>query len=205
MKIRTPKVKPSIVDVENAAQGSQLPQPDPLPSYDTKFAAVVEHITTCDPAVEWPIIRDWLRQQPRSLHTAMEMLVEQADMAMRSKRLYLFAKQELERFELDWKDNTGILRDAAREHWELKKDAGMRKQITNDMIDDWIIENYGDTWKEMVLRLRDMKNTVAILEHLHKQVEDRAPDLRRLIEKFSDKGNEPDWFKAQGKVGKHGR
>ncbi len=144
MRIRTPKKQTiDVVDIEESIQGSTtktvLPQPDPLPTDALKFQPVDDHITACDPAIEWPAIRAWLQKEPRSLHTAMEMLVEQADMAMRSKRLYLFAKQELERFDLDWKDNTSILRDAAREHWESKKAGGMRKQITNDMIDDWII------------------------------------------------------------------
>lgn len=197
------KKKPSKKDIEKQvqadveSQSKELPQPDPLPNYDSKFTPIHEHIQRTDVGREWPAIKAWLARIPRDLQTSIDLLGEQPDMSMRAKRIALLARRELERFELDWKDKTAILRDLARQYWEEKKKGGMRKQITNDMVDDWIIEHYGETWTEMYMRLRDMKNTAALLDQMSTQVDDRAADLRRFVEKFSQSKPKPTWMKGQ--------
>lgn len=173
----------------------ELPKPDPLPSFDDKFKSIHEHITKADPEKEWPVIREWIKRKPLNLQDAIDMLSEQPDMAMRAQRLFLLAKRELERFELEWKDKTSALRQAARDNLEQnKKDKKLAKQITNDMVDDWIIEQYGEIWIEMYTRLRDMKNTTKHLEMLADRVAYRDADLRRFIEKFQPHANEPAWM-----------
>ena len=185
-------------EADIASQTEQeLPQPDPLPNYDSKFTPIHEHIQRTDVKREWPTIKAWLARIPQDMQTSLNLLGEQPGMSMRAKRLALLAKRELESFELDWKDRTAILRDVAREYWEAKKKSGMRKQITNDMVDDWIIEHYGETWKKMYMRLRDMKNTAALIEQMSSQVDDRAADLRRFVEKFSQHKPKPSWLKGQ--------
>jgi len=191
--------KQAEADIASQTQ-EELPQPDPLPNYDSKFNPIHEHIQRTDVKREWPEIRTWLATIPNDTQTSLELLGEQPDMSMRAKRLALLAKREYVRFELDWKDKTAILRDIAREYWETKKKSGMRKQITNDMIDDWIIEHYGETWKEMYLRLCDMKNTAALIEQMSNQVDDRAADLRRFVEKHSQHKPKPTWLKGQKRI-----
>jgi hypothetical protein len=211
-KVRKPRVrkpKPTAAEIEEQAQGDmevqenlELPEPPPLPTYDKKFNPIREHITKADPATEWRIIRDWLEKIPKSLDASIEMLAEQPNMVMRADRLLRLAKRELEQFELDWKDSTGPMRELARDHWEMRKKAGMRKQITNDMIDDYIIEKWGSTYKEMYLRLRDMKNTKEHIETMCGQVIDRAADLRRMVDKYSGKGGPaPAWMAGQKRRG----
>jgi len=199
-KIRLPK---SSVDTEELAQenlslkGKDLPKPDPLPDYDKKFKPIHGYIVECDLEVEWPVLKAWIKRKPISLKDAMEMLAVQPDMAMRAKRVELLAKKELEHFNLDFKERIGILRDLALDYWEERKRGGMHKQITNEMIEDWIVENYGDTWTEMKGRVRDMKNTHRLLEQLTKQVIDRAPNLRKDMDMYATKKADPSWFAAQ--------
>jgi len=162
----------------------ELPQPDPLPNYDSIFKPIATYIHECDPQVEWPIVEKWLKTSPKTVPEALDMLNQQPDMMVRAMRLYLLAKREYVRFEIDWKDRTEILRSAARDFWENEKLAGMRKQITNDMIEDWIIEHYGDTYSAMKMRLQDMKNTKDLLEKLSQQIEAREPSLRRIVERM---------------------
>jgi len=201
-KVRVPK---SSQETEALTQESQtlankdLPQPDPLPRYDKKFDTIHKYVVECDPDTEWPMLKKWIKRKPLSLKDAMEMLAEQPDMAMRARRLALLAKKELERFTLDFKERTGVLRDMAIDYWEERKRQGMRKQITNEMIDDWVVENYGDTWTEMKMRVRDMKNAARLLEQLSEQVITRAPDLRKMIDKFAEKTADPTWFTNQKK------
>jgi hypothetical protein len=200
-KVRKPKVrqpKPSDSDIEEQIQSEMeipdnkdLPQPPPLPTYDKKFNSIHKHIMNANPETEWEEIRKWINTVPKSLNETTTMLSEQPNMTMRADRLLRLAKRELERFELDWKDATGAMRDLARDYWESRKKAGMRKQITNDMVDDYIIEKWGSTYKEMYMRLRDMKNTKEHIETMCGQVIDRAADLRRMIDQLSGKGNKP--------------
>jgi len=183
--------------MSESVSDKELPKPDPLPTYDKKFKPIHEYVIECDPDKEWPVIKAWIRRKPLSLKDALEMLANQPNMAMRAKRLSLLAKKELERFTLDFKERTGVLRDLALDHWEERKRGGMHKQITNEMIEDFIVERYGDTWTEMKMRLRDMKNAHRLLEQLNKQVLDRAPDLRKDIDVFANKTADPSWFAAQ--------
>ena len=201
MKVRKPKIKK--INPEKEAQGefvipknSTLPMPD-IPEYDSKFTPIIEHVTKIDPQQEWKEIGAWLATEPKSLYESMELLAQKPDISVRAKRLYRSAKREFTRFEIDWKEKTGIMRDLARDYWEERKKQGMRKQITNDMVDDWIIEHYGDVWKEMYTRYQDMKNAVSVLEHLSTQVDDRAPDLRRFIDTYKENKEKPGWMDSQ--------
>jgi hypothetical protein len=171
-----------------------LPQPDPLPIYDSKFSTIHNYVVECDTEKEWKEIKDWIQRKPLSLKDAMEMLAVQPDLAIRSRRLALLAEKELERFTLDFKERTGVLRELALEYWEERKKGGLHKQITVDMIEDWITEHYGDTWTEMKMRVRDMHNAKNLLEQLSEQVISRAPDLRKMIDKFAEKTADPSWF-----------
>lgn len=177
----------------------EVPKPNPLPEYDQKFNPIHEHILKTDPKSEWEEISKWISQTPRNAEQAINMLSEQADMLMRASRLYILAKREYERFELAWKKETGVMRDLARDYWEIKKREGMRKQITNDMVDDFIIEHWGDTYTEMYMRLQDMKNTKELIEKMCAKVEDVAADCRRMIDRYSGKNPAPSWMTGQKK------
>lgn len=204
-KIKSPKTKNTSTEIDelttdgslNDVDNKKLPQPDPLPTYDKKFKPIHNYVVECEPDLEWPKIKQWIKRKPLSLRDSMEMLAVQPDMAIRARRLALLAKKEYERFTLDFKERTGVLRDLALEYWEERKRKGMRKQITNEMIDDWIVEHYGDTWTEMKMRLRDMENAQKLLEQLSDQVINRAPDLRKMIDKFAEKTADPGWFTSQ--------
>lgn len=202
MKVRQPKQKLSDDDIEELSTQRQkkenLPQPEPLPDYDSKFKPIHEYIIRCNPDEEWPAIQAWMDRKPNSLQDVLSMLAEHPSMKTKSRRLALLAQRELRKFQLDYKDRTGVLRDLAREYWEVRKQHGYHKQITNDMIEDWIIENYGKTYIEMDTRLKDMENVAELLSKLADSMDIRDADFRRMIDKLQLKDStEPAWFGAQ--------
>lgn len=182
-------------------KSSELPQPDPLPDYDSKFKVIHEYIVNCNPDEEWPIIKEWMSCKPNSIQDALKMLAEHPDIKTRARRLALLAEREFKKFSMDFKDRTGILRDLAREYWEARKIQGMHKQITNDMIEDWIIEHYGTVYTEMTIRLKDMENVKELLTKLADNADIRDADLRRMVDKIQAKDSvSPGWFGNQNKV-----
>ena len=209
MRVRSPKNVSSTLaeeDMEELSSASTLPQPEPLPDYDSKFKTIHEYIITCDPDIEWPSVKDWMSRKPNSIQDALMMLAEHPEMKTRARRLALLAQRELRKFQLDYKDRTGILRELAREYWEARKKQGYHKQITNDMIEDWIIEHYGRTYIEMDTRLKDMENIAELLSKLADNVDIRDADLRRMIDKIQVKdATAPGWFGAQSKFRKEGK
>lgn len=166
--------------------------PDMMVDYDSAFKGIAEHIDNVDPMKEWEEIRAWLEKKPKSLRDALDMSTGCANMAVRARKLHRRAKKELKIFEYELKDRTQILRDQSREYWEVKKREGMSKQITNDMIEDWILENFPDTYKTLMLRLEELKGTVGLLEEMSNQVAGRAPDLRRAVDELGKRT--PDWM-----------
>lgn len=204
MKIRQPiqrEVKQT-TRVEHQVRGEiassvDVPKPKALPDYDQRYKPISTYIVECDVEVEWKELREWIRQKAGTIPAALKLLSERPDMSIRARRLSLVASRETKSFEIDWKDKTQVLRDAAREYWEQRKSEGMRKQITNDMIDDWIIEHYGDTWKEMYLRLEDMKSVQKLIEHLSDQIDKRDADLRRIVDKLDQRNDAPAWTRGQ--------
>ena len=201
MKVRQPKIKTKEqVSPEQAVNPDiqteeEKPQPDPLPDYDSRFKRIHNFIVECNPDEEWPIVEDWINRKPNSLQDALGMLAEHPSIKVKARRLALLAQRELKRFTFDWKDRTGILRTLARDYWESRKKGGMSKQITNDMIDDWIIENYGTAYAEMYMRLQDMENVASLLGKLADNVDQRDADLRRMVDKLAPKDStSPGWF-----------
>ena len=201
-KIRKP-IKPTSPDIESLTQESiknsntiNLP---PLPICDKKYKIIREYINECNPEKEWKEIMEWLKYKPTCLEEAMDMLIAQPDMAIRAKKISLNAKKELEIFILSFKERSGVLKDLAIEYWEKRKKDGMTKQITSEMIEDYIIENYSQVWDEMNMRLHDMKNTEKLLTQLSDQILHRNPDLRKIVDKFSVKNSNPSWFKKGNK------
>jgi predicted RNase H-like nuclease (RuvC/YqgF family) len=184
-QVKKPEPKPSEPEI-----------PDIMVDYDEGFKGIAQHIERANPMKEWEEIRAWLERTPKSLQDALEMSAQAANMAVRARKLHSRARNELKRFEYEYKDRTQILREQAREHWEKKKLDGMKKQITNDMIEDWILENFPDTYKTLSLRLQELKGTVKLLEEMSEQVSNRAPDLRRAVDVLGNRrgSNEPDWM-----------
>lgn len=207
--MKTRKVKTTQKGVDEQTQSEitlpkgNLPPPEPVPEYKEDFKVIDTYITEVNVEKEWKEIREWIRRRPVSLQVAMIQLAEQPNMNVRSKRLHLVAKRELKRFENEWKDRTQILRELGRDYWETKKKSGMKKQITESMVDDWILEHYGDTWKELHIRLQDMKNTTALLETLADTVQSKAPDLRKLCDILKEKRQtQPSFMDGQERKGK---
>lgn len=177
---------------------NDIPQENNLPSYNSKFKGIIEDITNIDPEKEYRDIEKWLEKKATNLAEATELMNEHPSFAQRARTLAQFTKKEFENFEMVFKKRTFVLRKLSRGYWENEKRGGMRKAITKDMIEDWIIENYGNVYIPMRNKLSDIKMAYEIFDKLASKVEMRDADIRRMYERYSQAKYKPNDFARPG-------
>jgi hypothetical protein len=178
----------------------QSKDPINLPEFDPIFSTILEYSKVKDPKEEWKIIREWLKEEPKTIIEMRACLQKAADVAVRARDLYLMARGEQSDFELRFKDRVQIWRVPAIKYWEKQKEKGMHKQITEAMIEDWIIENYSDLYLELCRRREEITAVKESLKNLAERVNSRGMDLRKLLESEVRRPSTPNWF--DGKTSK---
>lgn len=174
--------------------------PIELPTYDQRYATIREHSQELDPLAQWNLIRAWLKEEPESIQDIRKMVRKHADMAERAKRLAQAANSEYEIFELKCRDRKQIWRVSAMHHWESEKESGnVTKQITEKMIEDWMIEQHGDLFIELETRLIHLGQVRDQLKSLAIQVNNKGHDLRKLLESESRRPTTPNWMDDEKK------
>lgn len=149
------------------------------------FDRIVETIYAADVFADYDDLERNLEvgEQRGDYGTLREHLDKAEQRARRAHRLYLGAKIELVRWEVDAKRVMGALRQKAREALEEEKADGTRKKaITIQDVEDWISENHPDEWAAQEVRRAKIKGTVDDLEHLNGAWVRKCSDLRTLIE-----------------------
>ena len=172
--------------------------PIELPTYDERYSTIMERSQQFDPLEEWETIRAWLQTIPVSIQEMRELVKQHADIAERAKRLAQGAENELKIFELKCTDRKQIWRMAAIAHWEREKELGsITKQITEKMIEDWVIEQHGDLYIELETRRIELESTRDHLKSIATQVSAKGYDLRKLLESETRRpSGSPDWMDA---------
>jgi len=170
--------------------------PIELPTYDERYATIMERSQGLDPIKEWETIRTWLQTIPVSIQEIRELVKQHADIAERAKRLANGADNELKLYELKCLDRKQIWRISAIAHWEREKECGnITKQITEKMIEDWIIEQHGDLYIELETRRIQLESTRDQLKSLATQVSAKGYDLRKLLESETRRpSGSPNWM-----------
>jgi len=170
--------------------------PIELPTYDSRYSAIMEHAQVVDPLAEWKSIRSWLQAIPVSIQDIRELVKQHADNAERAKRLASCAELELKVYELKCTDRKQIWRISAISHWETQKEGGhITKQITEKMIEDWIIEQHSDLYIELEKRRLELDATYKQLKSLVSQVNSKGHDLRKLLESETRRpSGSPNWM-----------
>lgn len=170
--------------------------PIDLPTYDSRYSDIMEYAQVIDPLEEWKTLRSWLQAIPDSIQDIRNLIKQHADNAERAKRLASCAELESKLYELKCTDRKQIWRIAAITYWEEQKEAGtITKQITEKMIEDWIIEQHGDLYIELEKRRLELDATHKQLKSLVSQVNNKGYDLRKLLESETRRpSGSPNWM-----------
>jgi hypothetical protein len=179
--------------------------PVPLPEFDQRFAIIREKTQNIEPLEEWESIKQWMDDEPKSLQEIRTKMKKHADIAQRAKNLYLMAKSELAAFDLRYRERRQLWRVAAIAYWEEQKAAGLRKQITEDMLTDWMIGKHGELYIELEKRHDTLTSVKDQLKSLADRVVAYGQDLRKLLESETRRPLDPRWFDDNDKGGSNVR
>jgi hypothetical protein len=168
--------------VKVPTESTRTSDPVELPDYDRRFATIREHIREIDPIDEWNDIREYLEVKPELIQDIRAQVRDHADITTRAKNLALMANTEYEEFVLKYRDRKQLWRNAAMEHWQSEKERGLHKQITEQMLEDWMIENHSDLYMELQKRKLHLEEIRDRLKGLATQVSGKGQDLRKLLE-----------------------
>jgi len=173
--------------------------PIELPTFDERYATIMERSQEFDPIKEWETIRLWLQSIPISIQEMRDLVKHHADIAERAKRLANGADSELKLFELKCLDRKQIWRIASIAHWEREKEQGnITKQITEKMIEDWIIEQHGELYINLETKRIQLESVRDQLKSLATQVSAKGYDLRKLLESETRRpSGSPNWMDSE--------
>lgn len=196
-KIKSVKVVRTVKEPAQPTEEKPV-QKDPidLPTYDSRYTTILERSQESDPLSQWEMIRAWLKEEPESIKELRNAVRKHADIAERAKRIAQMAESEYAKFLLKCQDREQIWRVAALAFWEKEKEAGnVTKQITEKMVDDWVIEQHGDLHMELESRRIDLETVRDQLKSLVTQVNNKGHDLRKLLESETRRpAGTPNWM-----------
>ena len=139
------------------------------PGINPDMARIVETIYQVDAFSDYRDLEQNLEvgEERGQYKTLAEHLDKGEKRARRAHALYLGAKLELAKWEIDSRKVTSVMRGEAHAELEAEKAAGERKKmITNDDIETRISEKYPDEWASQELSRVKLKGMVEHLERL---------------------------------------
>jgi hypothetical protein len=167
-------------------QPTKLPQgkdPIEIPEIPKLFRGIIHTRKEIDPESEWAEIREWLASKPTSIQEMREAVRVSADMAARANDLYDLTKIHHSRFMIECKARLQLWRREALIYWEsVKQNEGMHKQITEQMIEDQIIEEHADDYADLQERMKEMDTLKSSFKSLIDSVIAKGVDNRKLLE-----------------------
>lgn len=143
---------------------------------------------------EWDIINVWLDENPQTINETRNVLIMSANMAIKAKQLYEAAKREKRKYELEYNTKIQPLRTKALEYWELQKENGLRKQVTESMITDRVIESDSKAYITITTKKNEISSIVETLDSLYNAVITKGNDLRKMLDSESRFPRQPKWI-----------
>lgn len=169
--------------------------PIEIPEVDEDFKRIIEVRRNIDPKTEWTTIRNWIEEQPRTIQELRDAIRIAAHMTARATDLLHVTKIQRDKFRIKHTARIQLWRSEALLYWEAEKEAGMRKQITEQMIEDRIIDQWEELYTELQTRLNEINTLYDSFKSLVSLVENKEIDLRKLLESEGKKpGYVPNWF-----------
>lgn len=156
------------------------------------WRGLIQGLIEIDADAAYEKIASYLRSSGRGNLSAAEidgLLDESADIGHLSDRLASKARRDYElakeRHEV-WLESK---RTASRQHLEAEKQRGsLKKQISNDMVLDYIRASWPAEYQERVARLKDFQAAVHTLEALPDRCRDRRNSLAKLADTAMARG-----------------
>ena len=155
------------------------------PSRRADFDQIVESVYRLDIRAEYDSLERELvvRDNEGDRGTLRSYLNRAEDNARRAHRLYLAAKIEAERTELDEQPLIGAMRREANDRLQREKDAGKRsKAITDADVSTLAASMYPNDWPKIHERIAKAKGTAEHLERFADLWRSRCGTARSLLE-----------------------
>lgn len=167
-----------------------------LPEVEKQFRGVIYTRKKIDVEKEWTEIREWLSNNPKTVQDMREAVRQSADMAARAKDLYDLTKIHYDRFRIQYRQHIQLWRREAIAWWEyVKENQKIRKQITEQMIEDQMIEEHAEEYATLQDRMNEMETLKSSFHSLTETVISKGVDNRKLLEsEMRRPGGSPNWF-----------
>jgi hypothetical protein len=179
-------------------QPTSVPKKDPvdLPEVDEQFKGVIYTRKEINVEEEWNDIRNWLEDKPETIQGMRDAVRKSADMAARAKDLYDLTKIAHEKFRIKYRERVQLWRMQAIGWWEgVKKNQELHKQITEQMIEDRIIEAHADDYADLQERMSEMDTLKSSFKALIDTVIAKGVDNRKLLEsEMRRPASTPSWM-----------
>lgn len=171
-----------------------------LPEIDEQFRGVIYTRKEIDVEVEWKEIREWLEETPTSIQGMRDAVRKSADMAARAKDLYDLTKIHHGEFRIKYRKRLQLWRMQSIAWWEgVKENQGLHKQITEQMIEDRIIEEHADDYAELQERMDEMDTLKSSFKALIDTAIAKGVDNRKLLEsEMRRPAATPNWMDGNG-------
>lgn len=174
---------------------------DELPDYSAELHTLKTYLVPKNITADWQRIMAWFDSQPETTQALRSLVQQSADMALRAQNLYLMAKEEEECFTRSSRQLLCEWRAQALQYWEDQKSYGLRKQITERMIEDYILETYPTQYLTVKTRESELTQVVTSLKKMSERVVSRGSDLRKLLDAELRRPSSPKWFDDGEKQG----
>jgi hypothetical protein len=167
------------------AQQRKIPYGRALPKPGRTFATIVDRLFApdFDPAVEEQELRSALSMAVALTPGELEKALERSDAAaLRAHRLYIVAKVDYERFEIQYEAIADAMRTEALRQLQAEKDAKLRsKVITEADIRGRCALLYPDEWRDACECKARYEGAVAHLKELHERLAQRSYSLGQML------------------------
>lgn len=170
-----------------------------LPDYRSDLRRLRTYFVPTDIEADYQEVVDWIKTDPTTRNSLCELVRKNADMALKAESLYHLAREEETLFNLEYRKQIMQWRNEAILHWEVQKEHGFHKQITERMIEDFILETHPIAYLTLQARHSELNQIVASLKALSTRVSSRGSDLRKLLDAELRRPEIPNWF--DGKEG----
>lgn len=174
--------------------GKSEPKKEPPPLYATAqgisgispdFARIVEAVYAVDAWKDYEDIEKNLEVgEARGDYASLREYLDKAEVrARRAHRLYLGAKLEKAKWELDSAKVVSAMRKAATDELQLEKESGDRtKRITNDDVEAKMAEKFPDEVAAQEIARVKLSGVVDDMEHMTRRCDAKCSDLKTLLE-----------------------
>lgn len=155
---------------------------------------LIEYIRKIDFNKEYNEIKEWLSLRPDTPAQLRDMLYDCESLANRAQVLVQHVKLERKKYELECNERLEILRSVALDFLESdKKEKDLKKQITNQMIEDRVLATEGSLYIDIIHKQNEMKSIEALIEDLATQIKNKEINMRKIFERENIR-TPPQWM-----------